>query len=119
LLAAIDNRWTRRMSQPLINPLSLYLDEELNRLQREWPALARAAPEPPMLCWTSLKEALLEFTETPAEELVVRGALSALVKQARFKSSDQVLREVLVLAASAADPQFRGRVASELEAPMP
>ena len=89
-----------------VNPLDAYLQRELSRLRDEWQALVNAAPELPGYSWADLAEVLLDTTSIPAEELLLRGALAALVKTAQFKPKAMVLREILMLAASASNQQL-------------
>jgi hypothetical protein len=78
--------------------IELYTDGELARLRAEWPALVRQAASPPQASWEDWKEALLDEAASPVEELVIRGALAALVKTAPAKTSGETLREIVRLA---------------------
>lgn len=86
-----------------MNPLNAYLQSELDRLRTEWTEVVATTPNFPAYSWEDLAEVLLDCTSTPAQELLIRGALSALVKTAAFKPPLTLLREVLMLAASASD----------------
>lgn len=89
--------------------MTIYVDEELARQKAQWIELMEVAPDLPTFTWEDLREAILEESTSPSEELVLRGALSALAKMARFKPADQLIREIVVLAASACDPSFAFR----------
>ena len=110
------------VNRPLINsqdPLSRYLQAEVATMRQTWTSLTQASPSCPTWTWDDVKEALLAFTTCPTEELVIRGALTALLKQARFKPADLLLEEVLRLAIAAHDLGFRQSARQMLEDEMP
>jgi hypothetical protein len=87
-----------------IDPMPFFIQQELHKLREEWDALLEHLPEAPAFTWTEWKEALLDLSWETRQELLIRGALSAVVKMASFKPPHLVLQELLTLTVSAADP---------------
>ena len=109
---------------PLITPkpqdhLALYLEAELEEMRGNWNTLIERSPACPHWTWEQVAEALLDLTESPVEELVVRGGLSGLVKQARFKPPELVLEELIRLARASGDLLVVRSAREMLEAEMP
>jgi hypothetical protein len=98
--------------------LALFLNTELEGMRDRWIQLSEATQPCPTWSWEQISEALLELTDSPVEELVMRGALSGLVKQAAFKPKDLVLAEILRLAITARDHGFGAAAREMLEAEM-
>jgi hypothetical protein len=98
--------------------LALFLSTELEGMRDRWVDLNETSQPCPIWSWEQISEALLELTNNPVEELVMRGALSGLVKQAAFKPKDLVLSEVLRLAIAARDHGFGAAAREMLEAEM-
>ena len=98
--------------------LALFLNTELEGMRDRWIDLSETTQPCPIWSWTEVSEALLALTNNPVEELVMRGALSGLVKQAAFKPRDLVLSEVLQLAIAARDRGFGAAAREMLEAEM-
>lgn len=85
--------------------LTTFIAKELQGVRTAWESLE--GPSCPTWTWEDLKEVLLSFATTPLEELVIRGGLSGLRKQAQFKPPEMILSEVLRLAGAAQDLTFR------------
>lgn len=102
----------------LENPMETYLRSELQRLREEWSGLVDQAPPLPVFQWEALKELLLDHTHTPVHEMVVRGALAAVLKQAPFLTPELLLQNILVVAHSALDQDFAAGLDDAPEAPM-
>lgn len=98
--------------------LALFLNTELEGMRDRWDQLNATTHPCPVWSWDQLSEALLALTSNPVEELVMRGALSGLVKQAAFKPKDLVLSEILQLAIAARDHGFGVAARNMLEAEM-
>jgi hypothetical protein len=98
-----------------IDPMNVFLQEQLELLRTDWDALAAASPPAPAFSWDDWKEALLNLGEDPRQELLIRGALSAVVKMARFKPPYMILQELLTLTVSAADPASSRPLGSSAE----
>jgi hypothetical protein len=69
---------------------------------------ARTSPETPALSftWEALERQLTELAITPAQKDLVATLVSATRKQAAFKPSEMVLREVLCIASVLMDETF-------------
>jgi len=98
--------------------LALFLNTELEGMRDRWLQLSETTQPAPIWSWEQIGEALLELTGNPVEELIMRGALSGLVKQAAFKPQDLVLAEILRLAIAARDHGFGVAAREMLEAEM-
>lgn len=85
--------------------LTTFIARELRGVRTAWESLD--GPPCPTWTWEDLKEVLLSFATTPLEELVIRGGLSGLRKQAQFKPPEMVLGDILKLAGAAQDLTFR------------
>ena len=111
------------MNEPSPTPpqdhLTLYLTGELERMRAAWTPLIESSPACPHWTWNQVAEALLNLTETPVQELVVRGGLSGLIKQARFKPQELVLEELVRLMRASHDLLLQGSAREMLEAEMP
>ena len=99
--------------------LAIYLAAELEQMRANWKALIDRNPNCPPWTWEDVSEALLGLTESPVGELVVRGGLSGLVKQACFKPPELVLDELIHLARATGDILVLGSAREMLEAEMP
>ncbi len=93
--------------------LSSYVSQELAAMRQSWSDLIRTAVPCPIWTWMDVAETLLGMTATPVEELVMKGGLSGLIKQAPFKPPELVLEEIIRLALVAQDLGFQ-RCAREL-----
>lgn len=70
-------------------------------------AVATAPETPfPSITWEALERQLCELAVTSAQRALAPTLVSATRKQARFKTPDQVLREVLCIASVLMDETF-------------
>lgn len=109
------------MNRPQKDPedhLSAYVSQELAVMQQSWRDLLRTNPPCPNWTWADVAETLLGLTATPLEELVMKGGLSGLIKQAKFKPSELILEEIIRLALAAQDLGFQRCARDLLEAEM-
>ena len=110
------------MNEPTSQPqdyLNLYLQAELARMSSDWCTLIEESPTCPPWRWSQISEALLSLTGNPVQELMIRGGLSGLVKQARFKPPELVLEELIRLVRASHDQVLQGQIRETLEAEMP
>ena len=105
--------------KPQADHLSLYLESELKEMRASWATLAEQSPPPPCWSWEQIGESLLNLTQNPVEELVVRGGLSGLVKQAQFKPPERILEELIRLVRASHDLLLERFAREMLEAEMP
>ena len=88
-------------------------------MERDWKPLINLAESCPIWEWRQIKEALLNLTENPVEQLVIRGGLSALIKGAKFKPDELILEELIRLIRASHDLVLQRSVREMLEAEMP
>ena len=106
-------------TKPPQDHLSLFLEGELATMERDWKPLIKIAEPCPFWEWGQIKEALLNLTENPVEQMVIRGGLSALIKQAEFKPDELILEELIRLIRASHDLVLQRSVREMLEAEMP
>jgi len=96
------------------DPMQAFLDEQLHALTTAWKPLLQAAPAAPEFDWEDWQEALLDLTGNQAEELLVRGALSAVVKSSGGMQGHEILQQLLAIGARAhgAAPQLVSKLSS-------
>lgn len=96
------------------DPMQEFLDDQLRSLTVAWKPLLQAAAPAPEFDWEDWLEALLDLTANPAEELLVRGALVAVIKSASGRASHEVLQQLVAIGARAnsAGPLLVSRLSS-------
>jgi hypothetical protein len=120
----MDKPLTQTLKAPSSHPmgredhLALFVNTELEKLRDCWVKLSETTQPCPIWSWEQISEALLALTNSPVEELIMRGAVSGLVKQATFKPEDLVLSEILQLAIAARDRGFGAAAREMLEGEM-
>lgn len=100
------------MNNPKVVDLRTRVEEQL-RVQAEaeafaraWPALAQETPMP-VLAWEQLERQLVDLAATPQTAAIVASLVSGIRKQASFKPPEMILREILCLAWTVLDEEFR------------
>ncbi len=83
----------------------IHLRQEVTNFQDSWPRLNTAELLPP-ITWGELERQLTSLSATPAAASMVRDLVAATRKQASFKPSELVMREVLCIASAVTDETF-------------
>lgn len=83
-----------------------HLHEDIQRFQREWPKLGSIRDQTPPFTWLELERQLTSLAATPGSAAMVGELVSATRKQAPFKPSEMVLREILCIASAVMDETF-------------
>lgn len=89
--------------------------EAVTRFERDWPRLTLRPPMPGF-AWTELERQLLDLAPQDLRP-VVRDLVSAVRKEASTKPPEMVLREVLIIASTVLDEDFRERCAADSTPP--
>lgn len=82
-----------------------HIRREVMDFQHEWPRLNTAELLPP-ITWGELERQLESLSATPAGASMVRDLVAATRKQASFKPSELVMREILCIAGAVMDETF-------------
>ena len=82
-----------------------HLRREVISFQQDWPRLNSAELLPP-ITWSELERQLSSLSATPAGAAMVHDLVSATRKQAPFKPSELVVREILCIASAVMDETF-------------
>lgn len=82
-----------------------HLRQEVMSFQSEWPLLNTAETLPP-ITWGELERQLGSLSVTPAGKSMVHDLVEATRKQASFKPSELVMREILCIASAVMDETF-------------
>lgn len=82
-----------------------HLRQEVKSFQHAWPLLNSAETLPP-ITWSELERQLKSLSVTPAGASMVRDLVEATRKQASFKPSELVMREILCIASAVMDETF-------------
>jgi hypothetical protein len=82
-----------------------HLRREVMSFQQDWPRLNSAELLPP-ITWSELERQLSSLSATPAGAAMVHDLVSATRKQAPFKPSELVVREILCIASAVMDETF-------------
>jgi hypothetical protein len=93
--------------------------ENLTRLVQGWPALIGEAGPPPFFDWEAWSEALLAFTHHRTHEMLVRGSLATIVRQAHSKPPYLVLEDLLIVAIAAHNQAWDFPMIKDEESRMP
>lgn len=82
-----------------------YLRQEVSSFRHAWPLLNNAETLPP-ITWSELERQLQNLSATPAGASMVHDLVEATRKQASFKPSELVMREILCIASAVMDETF-------------
>ena len=88
-----------------------HLRQEVSGFRHAWPLLNSAETLPP-ITWSELKRQLQNLSVTPASALMVHDLVEATRKQASFKPSELVMREILCIASAVMDETFLSDLSS-------
>ena len=98
---------------------ALALRQESDAFRQTWPE--PPPPERPMppFTWEQLERQLADLSGSPAKAAITPPLVSAMRKQASWKPSEMVLREILCLAWTLMDEAFQPGLEPGEEAEMP
>lgn len=82
-----------------------HLRQEVKSFQHSWPLLNSAETLPP-ITWSELERQLQNLSVSPAGAAMVHDLVEATRKQASFKPSELVMREILCIASAVMDETF-------------
>lgn len=88
-----------------------HLRKEVSSFQHTWPLLNTAETLPP-ITWSELERQLQNLSVTPAGAAMVHDLVEATRKQASFKPSELVMREILCIASAVMDETFLSDLSS-------
>lgn len=82
-----------------------HLRREVSSFQDTWPRLNTVETLPP-ITWSELERQLMNLSATPGSAAMVHDLVEATRKQASFKPSELVMREILCIASAVMDETF-------------
>lgn len=82
-----------------------HLRREVASFHQDWPRLNSADLLPP-ITWGEIERQLASLSVTPIGASMVHDLVAATRKQARFKPSELVMREILCIASAVMDETF-------------
>lgn len=82
-----------------------HLRREVMSFQHDWPRMNSAELLPP-ITWGELERQLTNLSVSPAGAAMVHDLMAATQKQASFKPSELVIREILCIASAVMDETF-------------
>jgi hypothetical protein len=82
-----------------------HLRQEVKSFRHTWPTLNHAETLPP-ITWSELERQLKSLTVSPTAAAMVSDLVEATRKQASFKPSELVMREILCIASAVMDETF-------------
>jgi len=82
-----------------------HLRREVSSFQDAWPRLNSAELLPP-ITWSELERQLMSLAVSPAAASMVPELVAATRKQASFKPTELVMREILCIASAVMDETF-------------
>lgn len=85
---------------------ALLLQKEVQAFLARWPTPPSQHDPLPTISWSQLERQIEDLAVTPAKREMVAALMSATRKQARFKPSEMVMREILCIAAVLMDEDF-------------
>lgn len=88
-----------------------HLRQEVKSFEHAWPLLNSAEALPP-ITWSQLERQLQNLSVTPAGASMVHDLVEATRKQASFKPSELVMREILCIASAVMDETFLSDLSS-------
>ena len=80
-----------------------HLHEDIQRFQREWPTLNSIHDQAPQFTWRELERQLASLAATANNAAMIHDLVNATRKQAPFKPTEMVLREILCIASAVMD----------------
>lgn len=80
-----------------------HLHEDIQRFQREWPTLNSIHDTAPQFTWRELERQLASLAATASNAAMIHDLVNATRKQAPFKPTEMVLREILCIASAVMD----------------
>lgn len=83
-----------------------HLHEDIQRFRRAWPTLNSIHDQTPPFTWRELERQLTSLAATADSAAMVHDLISATRKQAPFKPTEMVLREILCIASAVMDETF-------------
>lgn len=83
-----------------------HLHEDIQRFQQAWPTLNSTHDLAPPFTWSQLERQLSSLSATPGSAALVHDLMTATRKQAPFKPTEMVLREILCIASAVMDETF-------------
>lgn len=83
-----------------------HLRQDILRFTAGWPALNSSHDLAPQFTWSELERQLASLSASPAASAMVSDLVSATRKQAPFKPTEMVLREILCIASAVMDETF-------------
>ena len=84
-----------------------HLQEDIRRFQSDWPTLNSIHDMAPQFSWSQLTRQLSSLSANPANAALVPDLINATRKQAAFKPTEMVLREILCIASAVMDETFQ------------
>jgi hypothetical protein len=84
-----------------------HLHEDIQRFQRDWPALNSIHDQLPPFTWSQLERQLANLSATPDSAAMIHDLVNATRKQAPFKPTEMVLREILCITSAVMDETFQ------------
>ncbi len=82
-----------------------YIRQDVMNFRHAWPTLNLAEQLPP-ITWGELERQLISLAATPSSASMVQDLMTATRKQAPFKPSEMVMREILCIASAVMDETF-------------
>ena len=106
-------------TQPLKFSQVLALRREADASDQTWPGPRAAETPTPAFTWAQLERQLADLSGAPARAAITPALVSALRKQARWTTPEEVLREILCLAWTLMDESFQPGLLPGEDAEMP
>jgi hypothetical protein len=90
-----------------------YVNQELDRLRSEWPAVTTDVPKIPGFTWDEFLEGLLELSNSEVDEMILRGATTHLVRSRAIQEGHSIVSAIISLVSSATAMLNRATPTSE------
>ncbi len=98
---------------------TLCLRQEGDAVQQTWPEPPSQERSMPTFTWEQLERQLADLSGSPAKAAITPPLVSAMRKQAPWKPSEMILREILCLTWTLMDEAFQPGIGPGEEAEMP
>jgi len=98
---------------------ALCLRQESDAFRQTWPQPPSSERSMPVFTWEQLERQLADLSGSPAKAMLTPALISAMRKQAPWKPTEMVLREILCLAWTLMDEAFQPGLGPGEEAEMP